>query len=129
MSAAKKEHNITNLNSLFIDKKHQNTINRFFTNPKHNQKNLLTHTKTLLLQETDKQQFIPLQPNIEHRSIDDIVCRKYSKNTEMTCYNHSSTMGNILSHNYVTSVYHNEQVKISDNIKLCGSKKGCEEKS
>lgn len=38
-------------------------------------------------------------------------------------------MGNILSHDYVTSIYHNDQVKIPDNIKLYGSKKKCEQKN
>jgi hypothetical protein len=37
-------------------------------------------------------------------------------------------MGNILSHDYVTSVYHNDQIKIPDNIKLYGNKKRCEQK-
>jgi len=47
----------------------------------------------------------------------------------MTCYNYSSTQGKILSHDYyVTSVYHNDQIKIPDNIKLYGSKKKCEQK-
>jgi hypothetical protein len=123
MSAGKKEHDITCLNELFIDKKDQSTLNRFITNPKYNHKTILNQAKDLLLQEANKQPFIPTQPNIEHRSIDDTVCKKYSPNTEMTCYNHSSTMGNILSHNYVTSVYHNDQIKIPDNIKLYGNKK------
>ncbi|WP_343379369.1 transposase [Candidatus Bathycorpusculum sp.] len=60
--------------------------------------------------------------------MDDTVCRKYSPNTEMACYNYSSTQGKILSHDYVTSVYHNDQIKIPDNIKLYGSKKKCEQK-
>ena len=46
----------------------------------------------------------------------------------MACYNYSSTQGKILSHDYVTSVYHNDQIKIPDNIKLYGSQKKCEQK-
>ena len=111
ISAAKKEHDITSLNSLFTERKNQSSLNRFITNQKWTTKTILTQAKELLLQEATKQQYIPLQPNVEHRSIDDTVCRKYSKNTEMTSYNYSSTMGNILSHNYVTSVYHNDQIK------------------
>jgi hypothetical protein len=129
ITAGKKEHNITSMNDLFIDRKNQSTQNRFFTNPKWKHQNLLTHAKNLLIQETNKQpQTISSTPNTEHRSIDDTVCRKYSPNTEMACYNYSSTQGNILSHDYVTSVYHNDQIKIPDNIKLYGSKKKCEEK-
>jgi len=133
ITAAKKEHNIQSLNNLFIDKKHQSTQNRFLTNPKWKHQTLLTHAKTLLLQETNKhqpqQQFPSPTPNTEHRSIDDTVCRKYSPNTEMACYNHSTTQGNILSHDYVTSVYHNDQIKIPDNIKLYGNKTKCEQKN
>ncbi|MCL2288000.1 MAG: hypothetical protein FWC33_02300, partial [Candidatus Bathyarchaeota archaeon] len=73
MSAAKKEHDITSLNDLFINKKDQSSLNRFITNPKHNHKNILNQAKTLLLQEATKQHFIPTQPNTEHRSIDDTV--------------------------------------------------------
>ncbi|MCL2135157.1 MAG: hypothetical protein FWH37_06345 [Candidatus Bathyarchaeota archaeon] len=58
---------------------------------------------------------------------------QYVENTaqtpKMACYNHSSTMGNILSHDYVTSVYRNDQIKISGNIKLYGSKKKCDQKN
>jgi len=130
ITATKKEHNITSLNNLFIDQKNQSTLNRFFTNPKWNHKNLLQEAKTMLLQEASKQPQTPsLTPNTEHRSIDDTVCRKYSSNTEMACYNYSSTQGKILSHDYVTSVYHNDQVKIPDNIKLYGSKTKCEQKN
>jgi len=131
ITAAKKEHNTTSLNDLFINRKHQSTQNRFLTNPKYNHQNLLTHAKTLLIQETNKHQTTPSPtPNTEHRSIDDTVCRKYSPNTEMACYNYSSTQGKILSHDdYVTSVYHNDQIKIPDNIKLYGSKKKCEQKN
>jgi hypothetical protein len=132
IAASKKEHDITSLNELFIDRNNQSTLNRFFTNPKWNHQNLLPHAKNLLLQETNKQQpslQIPsLTPNTEHRSIDDTVCRKYSTNTQMTCINYSSTMGKVLSHDYVTSVYHNDQIKIPDNIKLYGSKTKCEQK-
>jgi len=46
----------------------------------------------------------------------------------MTYYNYSSTTGKVLSHDYVTSVYYNDQIKISDNIKLYGSKKKREQK-
>jgi len=131
INAGKKEHDITSLNELFTDKKHQSTLNRFFTNPKWKHQNLLQEAKTLLLQETNKHhpQLPSPTPNTEHRSIDDTVCRKYSKNTEMACYNYSSTQGKILSHDYVTSVYHNDQIKIPDNIKLYGSKKKCEQKN
>jgi len=55
ITAGKKEHNITSLNDLFINRKNQSTQNRFLTNPKWNHQNLLTHAKNLLIQETNKQ--------------------------------------------------------------------------
>jgi hypothetical protein len=55
IAASKKEHDITSLNELFIDRKNQSAQNRFFTNPKWNHQNLLPHAKNLLLQETNKQ--------------------------------------------------------------------------
>jgi len=130
ISAAKKEHDIKSLNNLFINKKDQSTLNRFFTNSKWTPKNILTQAKQILLKETNKHPTIPkTQKTIEHRSIDDTVCKKYSPNTEMACYNHSTTQGNILSHDYVTSIYHTNQIKIPDNIKLYGNKKKCEQKN
>jgi hypothetical protein len=45
ISAAKKEHDITSLNELYIDQKNQSTLNRFFTNPKWTTKNPLQQTK------------------------------------------------------------------------------------
>jgi len=59
MNAAKKEHDITSLNELFIDRKDQSSLNRFITNPKWTTKTLLNQAKTLLLQEATKQHFIP----------------------------------------------------------------------
>jgi len=46
----------------------------------------------------------PLNESMKYKVIDDTVCRKYSPRTEMDCYNHSSTMGTVLSHDYVTSL-------------------------
>jgi len=128
IAAGKKEHDITSMNKLFIDRKHQSSLNRFFTDPKWTLKNITEQGKRLLLQETAKQPTQDTTESVEHRSIDDTVCKKYSSKTDMTCYNHSSTMGTVLSHDYVTSIYQNCQVKIPDNLKLYGSKKKCKEK-
>lgn len=62
-------------------------------------------------------------PAIEIKVIDDTVCRKYSTHTEMTCYNHSSTMGTVLSHDYVTSLYVNNGLALPDGLKLIGTRK------
>jgi hypothetical protein len=126
ITAEKKEHDIKSMNELFIERKDQSSLNRFFTDPKWTIKNITEQGKTLLLQEAAKQE--PPDDSVEHRSIDDVVCRKYSSQTEMACYNHSSTMGTVLSHDYVSSVYLNGKVKVTDSLKLYGSKKKCEEK-
>ena len=128
ITAGKKEHDITSMNELFIEKKSQSSLNRFFTDPKWDLKNVTDEGKNLLLNEASKQEPLYEYESVEHRSVDDTVCRKYSPKTEMACYNHSQTMGTVLSHDFVTSIYQNGQVKIPDNIKLYGSKKKCQEK-
>jgi len=67
-------------------------------------------------------------PEIEYELIDDTVCRKYSPRTEMVCYNHSSTMGTVLSHDYVSSLHVNNGVAVTDGLKLYGSERRCNEK-
>ena len=69
-----------------------------------------------------------LNSEIEYQLIDDSVCKKYSPQTEMVCYNHSSTMGTVLSHDYVTSLYVNNKIAVSDGLKLYGNEKKCKEK-
>ena len=46
----------------------------------------------------------------------------------MVCYNHSSTMGTVLSHDYVTSLYVNNGIAVADGLKLYGNQKKCQEK-
>ena len=60
--------------------------------PKMDNKNPTKPSKNTTPTRSHQTTFHPHQPNTEHRSIDDTVCRKYSTQTEMTCYNHSSTM-------------------------------------
>ena len=92
------EHDVKSVNELFIDRKDQSSLNRFITDPKWNIQAVANQTKTLLLSEAN------LDSSFEYKIIDDTVCRKYSQSTEMVCYNHSSTMGTVLSHDYVTSL-------------------------
>ena len=97
MVAGDREHDVKSVNELFIDRKDQSSLNRFITDPKWNIKAVANQAKTLLLSEAN------LDKSFEYKIIDDTVCRKYSQNTQMVCYNHSSTMGTVLSHDYVTS--------------------------
>ncbi|MFZ0511097.1 MAG: hypothetical protein WAM14_05790, partial [Candidatus Nitrosopolaris sp.] len=62
--------------------------------------------------------------------IDDSVCKKYGTHSEMVCYNHSTTLGTVLSHDYVTAFYLSGDIYIpSSIILLYGNKKRCEEKA
>src|ERR1035438_4360122 len=76
----------------------------------------------MLLSETN------INRSFEVKIIDDTVCRKYSQNTQMDCYNHSSTMKTALNHDYVTSLYVNNSGAVPDGLKLYGNQKKCQEK-
>jgi hypothetical protein len=116
------EHNVKSVNELFIDRKDQSSLNRFITDPKWNIKAVTNQAKKMLLSEAN------IDSSFEYKIIDDTVCRKYSQNTQMVCYNHSSTMGTVLSHDYVTSLYVNNSVAVPDGLKLYGNEKKCPEK-
>ena len=122
MVAGDGEHNIKSVNELFIDRKDQSSLNRFITDSKWNIQVVINQAKTLLLSEAN------LDKSLEYKIIDDTVCRKYSQNTQMVCYNHSSTMGTVLSHDYVTSLYVNNGIAVPDGLKLYGNQKKCSEK-
>jgi hypothetical protein len=122
IAASKKEHDIKSINELFIDKKDQSSLNRFITNPKWNLSDIAKAGQQLLLNETQT------DTSIEYKVVDDTVCRKYSTKTDMTCYNHSTMQGTVLSHDYVTGLYVNNDVTMPDGLKLYGSEKRCREK-
>jgi hypothetical protein len=123
MAASQGEHDVKSINELFINQKDQSSLNRFMTEPKWNIQTILKEGKDLLLNEAE------LNPKIEYQLIDDTVCKKYSQQTEMVCYNHSSTMGTVLSHDYVTSLHVNNGIAVTDGLKLYGNKQKCKEKS
>jgi hypothetical protein len=122
IAAGKAEHDVKSVNELFIDKKDQSSLNRFITDPKWNIKAVANQAKNMLLSEAN------IETPFEYKIIDDTVCRKYSQNTQMVCYNHSSTMGTVLSHDYVTSLYVNNMLVVPDGLKLYGNQKKCLEK-
>lgn len=122
MIAGHKEHDIKSINELFIDQKDQSSLNRFMTQPKWNIQSVVNQGKELLLNESE------LNPEVEYQLIDDSVCKKYGQQTQMVCYNHSSTMGTVLSHDYVTSLYVNNGVAVSDGLRLYGNERKCKEK-
>src|SRR5215471_7311836 len=124
--AGKEEHDVKSINELFIDRKDQSSLNRFFTESRWSAEDVVREGNELLISEEEEP---GRSYTIEYEILDDTVCRKYSPRTEMVCYNHSSTMGTILSHDYVTSLYvNNNGVSIQDGLKLYGSEKKCKEK-
>jgi hypothetical protein len=122
MTAAKGEHDVKSINEQFIDRKDQSSLNRFMTQAKWSLQPVVNKGRDLLLGESN------LNPDLDYKIIDDSVCRKYSSQTEMVCYNHSSTMGTVLSHDYVTSLYVNNELAVSDGLRLYGNEEKCKEK-
>jgi len=122
MTATKGEHDIKSINEQFTQRKDQSSLNRFITEAKWNLQPVVNQGRDLLLAESE------LNIDLEHKIIDDSVCRKYGSQTEMVCYNHSSTMGTVLSHDYVTSLYVNNEFAVSDGLKLYGNEEKCKEK-
>ncbi|TLN15343.1 hypothetical protein FDZ71_07370, partial [bacterium] len=123
MVSGEREHDVKSINELFIDRKDQSSLNRFITEPKWNIDEVVKEGKALRLGEVGE-----LNESVEYKVIDDTVCRKYSSRTEMVCYNYSSTLGTVLSHDYVTSLYINDDLSLPDGLKLYGSEKKCREK-
>jgi hypothetical protein len=120
--AGEKEHDVKSVNELFTERKDQSSMNRFFTEPRWDVERVAGEGKALLLSENEASRLT------EYKIIDDTVCRKYGPGAEMVCYNHSSTMGTILSHDYVTSLYVSGDVSVPDGLKLYGSERRCREK-
>jgi hypothetical protein len=123
MVAGEGEHDVKSINELFIDRKDQSSLNRFITESRWDIQAVVEEGRNLLLSEAKR------DPETEYEIIDDTVCRKYSPRTEMVCYNHSSTMGTVLSHDYVSALYVNNGAAVTDGLRLYGSEKKCGEKS
>lgn len=122
IAAGKKEHNIKSINEQFIDKKHQSSLNRFFTQSQWDAAAIANQGRELFLSEQQ------LNSEVEYELFDDSVVKKYSLQTQMTCYNHSTTMGTVLSHDYVTSVYVNNGFSVTQGLRLYGNEKKCKQK-
>jgi hypothetical protein len=120
--AGEGEHDMKSINELFVDRKDQSTLNRFITASKWDVEAVAREGVELLLDKAAH------NPDTEIKIIDDTVCRKYSQRTEMVCYNHSSTMGTVLSHDYVSSLIVNNGAAATDGLRLYGSRKRCGEK-
>ena len=127
--AGKREHDVKSVNQLFIERKDQSSLNRFITDSKWSLEEVVREgRRSMLLEEEKKKPPLDNDESVEYKIIDDTACRKYSPHTEMVCYNHSSTMGTVLSHDYVTSLYVNGDLSVPEDLKLYGSEKRCRDK-
>jgi len=119
-----KEHDVKSIRDAISETKCQSSINRFFTSPSWSLDNIMKRAEDIVFSN------LRHDDNLEFVAIDDSVCKKYGTHSEMVCYNHSTTLGTVLSHNYVTAFYLSGDIHIpSSIILLYGNKKRCEEKS
>jgi DDE family transposase len=119
-----KEHDVKSIRDAISETKCQSSINRFFTSPSWSLDNIMKRAEDIVFSN------LRHDDNLEFVVIDDSVCKKYGTLSEMVCYNHSTTLGTVLSHNYVTAFYLSGDIHIpSSIILLYGNKKRCEEKS
>jgi hypothetical protein len=68
--AGEGEHDVKSINELFIERKDQSSLNRFFTDPRWDVGPVVEEGKTLLLSECQT------SGRVEYKIIDDTVCRK-----------------------------------------------------
>jgi hypothetical protein len=81
--AGEGEHDVKSINELFIERKDQSSMNRFFTESRWDVGRVVSEGRTLVLSENETSQ----QQLLEYKILDDIVCRKYGPGAEMVCYN------------------------------------------
>lgn len=119
-----KEHDVKSIRDAISETKCQSSINRFFTSPSWSLDNIMKRAEEIVFSN------LCHDDNLEFVVIDDSVCKKYGTHSEMVCYNHSTTLGTVLSHDYVTAFYLSGDIYIpSSIILLYGNKKRCEEKA
>src|SRR5712692_880648 len=85
--AGKKEHDVKSINELFIDRKDQSSLNRFFTESRWSAEDFVREGNELLISEEEEGEELGWSTTIEYKILDDTVCRKYSPRTELVCYN------------------------------------------
>jgi hypothetical protein len=118
-----KEHDVKSMRDTVGETKCQSSINRFFTSPSWNLDNVMKCAQEIIFSTLDHDH------NLEFLIIDDTVCKKYGTQSEMVCYNHSTVLGTVLSHDYVTGFYLCGDVCLpSSSARLYGNPKKCKEK-
>jgi hypothetical protein len=99
----------------------QSSINRFFTSPSWNLDDVMKCAQEIMFSTLGRD-------NLEFLIIDDTVCKKYGMQSEMVCYNHSTMLGTVLSHDYVTGLYLCGDICLPSSARLYGNPKKCNEK-
>jgi hypothetical protein len=121
--SACKEHDVKSMRDTVGETKCQSSINRFFTSPAWNLDNVMKCAQEIIFSTVQH------DDNLEFLIIDDTVCKKYGTQSEMVCYNHSTVLGTVLSHDYVTGFYLCGNVCLpSSPVRLYGNPKKCNEK-
>jgi Transposase DDE domain len=118
-----KEHDVKSMRDAVGETKCQSSINRFFTSPSWNLDNVMKCAQEIIFSIAQH------DDNLEFLIIDDTVCKKYGTQSDMVCYNHSTVLGTVLSHDYVTGFYLCGDVCLpSSSARLYGNPKKCNEK-
>ena len=118
-----KEHDVKSIRDTVGETKCQSSLNRFFTSPSWNLDDVMKCAQEIMFSTTGH------DDNLEFLIIDDTVCKKYGAQSEMVCYNHSTVLGTVLSHDYVTGFYLCGDVCLpSSSARLYGNPKKCKEK-
>jgi hypothetical protein len=121
--SACKEHDVKSMRDTVGETKCHSSINRFFTSPAWNLDNVMKCAQEIIFSTVQH------DDNLEFLIIDDTVCKKYGTQSEMVCYNHSTVLGTVLSHDYVTGFYLCGNVCLpSSPVRLYGNPKKCNEK-
>ena len=117
-----KEHDVKSMRDTVGETKCQSSINRFFTSPSWNLDDVMKCAQEIIFST------VRHDDNLEFLIIDDTVCKKYGMQSEMVCYNHSTMLGTVLSHDYVTGLYLCGDICLPSSARLYGNPKKCNEK-
>ncbi len=117
-----KEHDVKSMRDTVGETKCQSSINRFFTSPSWNLDDVMKCAQEIMFSTLGHDN------NLEFLIIDDTVCKKYGMQSEMVCYNHSTMLGTVLSHDYVTGLYLCGDICLPSSARLYGNPKKCDEK-
>ena len=117
-----KEHDVKSMRDTVGETKCQSSINRFFTSPSWNLDDVMKCAQEIIFST------VRHDDSLEFLIIDDTVCKKYGMQSEMVCYNHSTMLGTVLSHDYVTGLYLCGDICLPSSARLYGNPKKCNDK-